>query len=143
MNCIFLYLALSLPLYTIFLALYLNTVGENIIATTKIRNNYGPIQSFIFPILRILQYCRNSGKSDNYMGSNTEKKPYTNLQNSYKNWSKEITSDNFCYRKVERTINKWGEIEKRVTKIISYLNGSNDIFADCISMLIYNYLWFP
>ena len=27
------------------------TVGENIIATTKIRNNYGAIQSFIFPIL--------------------------------------------------------------------------------------------
>ena len=29
-----------------------NTVGENIIATTKIRNNYGAIQSFIFLILR-------------------------------------------------------------------------------------------
>ena len=29
----------------------LYTVGENIIATTKIRNNYGAIQSFIFPIL--------------------------------------------------------------------------------------------
>ena len=28
------------------------TVGENIIATTKMRNNYGAIQSFIFPILR-------------------------------------------------------------------------------------------
>ena len=28
-----------------------STVGENIIATTKIRNNYGAIQSFIFPIL--------------------------------------------------------------------------------------------
>ena len=28
------------------------TVGENIIATTKIRNNYGAIQTFIFPILR-------------------------------------------------------------------------------------------
>ena len=28
------------------------TVGENIIATTKIRNDYGAIQSFIFPILR-------------------------------------------------------------------------------------------
>ena len=27
------------------------TVGENIIATTKIRNNYGPIHSFKFPIL--------------------------------------------------------------------------------------------
>ena len=28
------------------------TVGENIIATTKILNNYAAIQSFIFPILR-------------------------------------------------------------------------------------------
>ena len=28
------------------------TVGENIIATNKIRNNYGAIQSFKFPILR-------------------------------------------------------------------------------------------
>ena len=28
------------------------TVGENIIATTKIRNNYVAIKSFIFPILR-------------------------------------------------------------------------------------------
>ena len=28
------------------------TVGENIIATIKIRNNYGTIQSFIFQILR-------------------------------------------------------------------------------------------
>ena len=28
------------------------TVGENIIATTKIQNNYVTIQSFIFPILR-------------------------------------------------------------------------------------------
>jgi hypothetical protein len=29
------------------------TVGENIVATTKIRNNYGVIQSFIFTILRL------------------------------------------------------------------------------------------
>ena len=28
------------------------TVGENIIATTKIRNYYGAIQSSFFPILR-------------------------------------------------------------------------------------------
>ena len=47
---------------------------------------------------------RNSLKSDNYMGSNTEKKPRTNLQNSYKNWSKEIKSDNFCHCKVGRVI---------------------------------------
>ena len=42
------------------------------------------------------------------MGSNTEKKPLTNLQNSYKNWSKEIKSDNFGYRKVGRAITKCG-----------------------------------
>ena len=29
------------------------TVGENIIATTKIGNNYGAIQSFIFPNIAI------------------------------------------------------------------------------------------
>jgi hypothetical protein len=33
------------------------TVGENIIATTKIRNNYGAIQSFKFLILRNSIYC--------------------------------------------------------------------------------------
>ena len=91
--------------------------------------------------------CRNSWKSDNYMGSNTEKKPWTNLQNSSKNWSKRIKSDNFCYRKVGRAITKWGAIKKspillsqywkiydflRVAKIISHFDGSNNIFVDCI-----------
>ena len=33
-------------------SLYLKTVGENMIATTKMRNNYVAYQSFIFPILR-------------------------------------------------------------------------------------------
>ena len=36
-----------------YLSYFLSTVGENIIATTKIRNNYGAIQSFIFPIFSI------------------------------------------------------------------------------------------
>ena len=54
----------------------------------------------------------NAFKSDNYMGSNIENKPWTNLQNSYKNLSKDIKSDNFCYRKVGRAITKWGAIEK-------------------------------
>ena len=31
--------------------MFLTTVGENSIATTKIQNNYGAIQSFKFPIL--------------------------------------------------------------------------------------------
>ena len=38
------------PQFTILKHLWY-TVGENIIATTKIRNNYVAIQSFIFPIL--------------------------------------------------------------------------------------------
>ena len=36
----------------------------------------------------------------------------TNLQNPYKNVSKEIKSNNFCYPKVGRAITKWGAIEK-------------------------------
>ena len=46
------------------------------------------------------------------MGSNTEKKPWTNLQPSYKNLSKEIKSDNFFYCKVGRAITKLGAMEK-------------------------------
>ena len=80
------------------------------------------------------------------MGSNIEKEPWTNLQNSYENWSKEIKSDNFCYRKVGKAMTKWGAIKKslillsqywknchfeRVTKIISHFEGSNYSFADC------------
>ena len=62
------------------------------------------------------------------MGSITEKKQWTNLQNL----RKEIKSDNICYRKVERAITKWGAMEKRVTKIISHFDGSNNIFVDCM-----------
>ena len=46
------------------------------------------------------------------MGSNTEKKPWTDLQNSYTFWSKKIKSDNFCYRKVGIAITKGGNREK-------------------------------
>ena len=59
------------------------------------------------------------------MGSNTEKKPWTNLQNSYKNLSKEIKSDNFCYRKVGRAITKWGAIEKSSILLSQYWNLTN------------------
>ena len=80
------------------------------------------------------------------MGSNTEEKPRNNLQNLYKNLSKEIKSDNFCYSKVGKAITKWGAVEKslillsqhwknchfeKVTKISSHFDGSNNIFADC------------
>ena len=73
---------------------------------------------------------RQLWKGDNYMGSNTEKKPWTNLQNSYKNWCKEIKSDNFCHRKVGRAITKLWAIFKG-KKIISHFDGSNNIFTDC------------
>ena len=49
------------------------------------------------------------------MGSNTEKKPWTNLQNSYKNLSKEIKSD-----KVGRAITKWEAIEKSPILLSQY-----------------------
>ena len=48
------------------------------------------------------------------MGSNTEKKPWTNLQNLYKNLSKEIKSDNFWYCKVGRAITIWGAILEKL-----------------------------
>ena len=65
------------------------------------------------------------------MGSNTEKKPRTNLQNSYKNWSKEIKRDNYCYRKVGRSITKWGAIEKSPILLSQrpLLRGKKDYFA--------------
>ena len=84
------------------------------------------------------------------MESNTEKKPWTNLQNSYKNWSKEIKSDNFCYRKVGKVITLQGAIGISPillsqywkfewldgTIIISYFDGGNNIFVDCIQVVL-------
>ena len=54
------------------------------------------------------------------MGSNIEKKPWTNLQNLYKNLSKGIKSENFGYRKVGWAITKWGAIEKRSILLSQY-----------------------
>ena len=58
------------------------------------------------------------------MGSNTEKKPWTNLHNSYKNLSEGIKSDNFCYTKVGRAITKLGAKEKS-----PILKGNKNYFA--------------
>ena len=72
------------------------------------------------------------------MGSNTEKKPWTNIQNSYKIWSKEIKSNNFRYLKVVRAITKWAAIEKSQILLsqywifFSHFDGSNNILVDCI-----------
>ena len=68
---------------------YTCTVGENIIATTKIRNNHVKLSLLIlFASFLVSVFCfffdgslskvialPTSWKSDNYMGSNTEKKP--------------------------------------------------------------------
>ena len=54
------------------------------------------------------------------MGSNKEKKPWTNLQNLYKNLSKGIKSDNFCYRKVGKAITKGRAIEKSLILLSQY-----------------------
>ena len=52
-------------------------------------------------------YC-DVWKSDNYTGSNTEKKAVTKDQIQ----KKEVKSDKFCCCKVVRAITKWGAIEK-------------------------------
>ena len=44
--------------------------------------------------------CHYSWKSDNYIGSNTEKKLWSNLIYLYTKWIKGIKSDNLCYCKV-------------------------------------------
>ena len=51
------------------------------------------------------------------MGSNTEKKPWTNLQNLYKKWSKGIKSSNL----VGRAIAKGGAVEKSPILLSQYL----------------------
>ena len=70
------------------------------------------------------------------MDSNTEKNSWINLQNLYKNWSKEVKSENFFYRKVGRAITKLGEIEKNLyfnmtPKSNSYFDGTNNVIVDC------------
>ena len=57
------------------------------------------------------------------MGSNTEKKPWTILQNLCKNLRKEIKSDNFSYRKIGREITNCGVIEK--SPKLPFLKGTN------------------
>ena len=93
---------------------------------------------------------RKHWKSDNYTGINTEKKPWTNLQNQYKKWNKDIKSNNFYYHKVERAITKCEAIKKSPillskywknwqldsTIIISYFGCTNNIFTDCIWIII-------
>jgi hypothetical protein len=36
--------------------LFVTTVGKNVIATTKLQNNYGTIQSFKFPLLQCCSF---------------------------------------------------------------------------------------
>ena len=58
------------------------------------------------------------------MGSNTEKKPWTNQQTLYKNEAKGLRATT-CYRKVGRAITKGGAIEKSQKLLSQYWNLSN------------------
>ena len=75
------------------------------------------------------------------MGSNTEKKPRTNLQTHKK--IEEIKSDNFCYRKVGRAITKWGAIEKSSILLSQYwkitiFKGLQKLFRILIVAIIFS-----
>ena len=82
-------------------------------------------------LLFLLYYC-NSWKSNNYIGSNKEGKPWTTIQNRYKK-----LSDNFCYCKVRRAIKSniaFTILEKHFgTKIISHFWSTNNNFAHCMN----------
>ena len=54
-------------------------------------------------------------------------------QNLYKNLSKEIKSDNFCYRKVGRAIIKWGAIEKN-----TIFKGYQKLFGILVVPIIFS-----
>ena len=58
------------------------------------------------------------------MGSNTEKMPWINLQNSYKNWSKEIKSDNLMGSNREKS-----NIAIAILEKLSFLEGNKIYFA--------------
>ena len=62
--------------------------------------------------------CWYSWKSDNYMGSNIEKKPWSKMENRYKKWSKKSKSENFCNRKVKRAITL--SLEKSLILLLQY-----------------------
>ena len=65
------------------------------------------------------------------MGSNTEKKPWTNLQNSTIIEAKGLRATTFAIAILEKLP------FLKVNKIISYLDGSNNIFANCVFKCIF------
>jgi hypothetical protein len=92
----------------------INTVGEHIIATTKIRNIYGAIQSFIFPILAFLYCSPFSYRSSNFAIAKVvaivrreitlERKPSKKKQRTdTKKDAKMIKSDNFTRNNREKS----------------------------------------
>ena len=72
------------------------------------------------------------------MGSNTEKKLWTKLQNLYNNWSKGIKSDNFVNAKKGNSegdfIKNWFEMS--VLKFLVYKNKSDSELVGMTVQLI-------
>ena len=58
------------------------------------------------------------------MGSNTEKKTWANLQNSYKNWSKEIKSNNWMESNKEKS-----NIAIAILNRLPFLKDNKNSFA--------------
>ena len=69
-------------------------------------------------------------KSDNYMGSNREKKPWTNLQKN--RTVTEVKTDNFCYRKIVKI-----NILIVYKNIIMYFGGTNNILSTMFPVLLF------
>ena len=94
-NCFFFHCRSSrdkLPLITIFAYSFSFSSWKRITKVVVKSHVFllDPIQywTFIFGLCKIIAFillkCCNKWKNDNYMGSNTEKKPWTNIQNNTK-----------------------------------------------------------
>ena len=78
------------------------------------------------------------------MESNSEKKPWINVQNWYKKSSKKDKSDNFSYRKVGSAITKSLAIEKSnfhsKPKMNSLFGSINNICVCCMCVRVFKHI---
>ena len=71
--------------------------------------------------------CRNSWKSDNYIGSNTKKKPLIETNRKHEPKSLRATS---LWEAITNAI-LWKGTKWQCINIIPYFGGTNNIFVDC------------
>ena len=85
-----------------------------------------------FKTVKERQHCRNSSKSENIIESNREKKPWTNIQNRYKN---EANTKLGATEKSPILISQYWKNFDRVPKVFWC---TNNIFTDWTLLIFWN-----